>query len=267
MSTPYRNKRKLFVLCFAATAIFVAHSAAIAQPLAWDATLKSLTSGPGQKLAEFTFNATNVSPNPVIVLGAQTTCGCTVAKLPAQPWVLAPKANGKIQVTVDLSNKVGTVRKGVMVVLSNASPEVLSVEVNVGVSLPPPPMMSEQDRARNAQIARANAQAVFKGSCASCHAAPAKGRFGAELYASVCGICHDAGSRQASMVPNLHKLNKPTDFIFWKNTIANGVTNSMMPAFAASNGGPLTDGQIISLAQYLDKTISKRSTNNPPAGR
>lgn len=257
----HRHQKSFAVLLIAAAAALPMPAFATGQPLAWDATEKSLTCKPGQKFAEFTFTATNVSPNRVIVLGAQTTCGCTVARLPAQPWVLAPKATGQIHVTVDLANKVGRVSKGIMVVLSNAAPETLSVEADISVSLPPPPMMSEQDRARNARIARANAQAVFKGACASCHATPAKGRFGGELYMAACGICHEAGSRQASMVPNLHQLKKPTDFNFWKNTIANGVTNSLMPAFAARNGGPLTDGQIISLAEYLEKTISRPSAN------
>lgn len=259
MSKLQRSRKLDFSLLLLIAAVFPAFSLKAAQPLAWDAMSKSLTCKAGQKFAEFTFTATNISPRPVIVLGAQTTCGCTVAKLPAQPWVLAPKASGRIHVTVDLANKVGRVSKGVMIVLSNAPPETLSVEADVSVLLPPPPVMSERDRMRNVQIARSNAQAIFKGSCASCHAVPAKGRFGAQLYTSVCGICHEAGSHEASMVPNLHQLKKPTDFNFWKNTIANGVTNSLMPAFAARNGGPLTDGQIISLAEYLDKTISNAS--------
>lgn len=268
MNNLHRNQRTIFLLSLAAAMLF-AHSIAAAQPLAWDATAKGLTCQAGQKFAQFTFTATNVSANPVIVMGAQTTCGCTVAKLPSQPWVLAPGANGQIQVTVDLTDKVGTVGKGVMVVLSNAPPETLSVEAKISALLPPPPMMSEQDRARNTQIARANARAIFKSSCANCHIAGAKGHFGAELYAGVCGICHEAGNRQASMVPNLRQLKKPTDFNFWKNTISNGVTNSLMPAFAINNGGPLTDGQIISLAEYLDKTISRHSdsTNTLPATR
>lgn len=224
--------------------------------LAWDSIHKEYTCKPGEKSANFTFSVTNVSARDVIILRTQTTCGCTVAKLPSEPWVLAPGTGGQLGVTVDLTGKMGTVRKGVLVVVSNAPPEALSVEIVMSVLIPPPPMMSSQDRARNLQIAKANAQAIFKGNCAACHVTPAKGRMGGELYAAACGICHDAGARQGSMVPDLHHLKKATDFNFWKNAIANGVTNSMMPAFAVGNGGPLTEAQINSLANYLNKTMT-----------
>jgi mono/diheme cytochrome c family protein len=58
-------------------------------------------------------------------------------------------------------------------------------------------------------------------------------------------------------------LKKPAGFDFWKNTIANGVTNSLMPAFATANGGPLSEAQINSLADYLDKTIPRNSSASP----
>lgn len=222
--------------------------------LAWDSIHKQYTCKPGEKFAQFTFSVTNVSAKDVTILRTQTSCGCTVAKLPSEPWVLAPGIGGQLNVSVDLTGKMGTVKKSVFVTISNAPPQELSVEAIMSVLIPPQPMMSSQDRARNAQIARANAQAIFKGNCADCHLTPAKDRVGGDLYAAICGICHDAGARQGSMVPDLRHLKKATNFNFWKDAIANGVTNSMMPAFAAANGGPLTEAQINSLADYLDKT-------------
>jgi mono/diheme cytochrome c family protein len=228
--------------------------------LAWDSIHKETVCKPGERFARFTFSVTNVSARNVVILSASTSCGCTVAKLPAQPWILKPQASGQIQVTVDLTNKVGTVNKAVFVTISNAPLETLSVAATVSLLIPPPPVMSDEDRIRNVQMAKANALAIFKGDCASCHVAPAKGKTGAALYSAMCGICHDAGLRQASMVPQLRSLKKPTGFDFWKNTIANGVTNSLMPAFAEVNGGPLTEAQINSLAEYLDKSISRNSS-------
>jgi mono/diheme cytochrome c family protein len=231
--------------------------------LAWDSVHKEVVCGPGERFARFTFSVTNVSPKDVIILGARTSCGCTVATLPSQPWILKPQASGQIQVSVDLTNKVGTVKKGVFVIISNAPLETLSVDATVSLLIPPPPVMSEEDRIRNLQMAKANAQAIFKGDCATCHVAPARGKTGAALYSAMCGICHDAGLRQASMVPQLRNLKKPTSFDFWKNAIANGVTNSLMPGFALANGGPLNEAQIDSLADYLDKSI--KSSPVPPA--
>lgn len=253
-------------LCFVAVSVLARASPSPSSTnlLAWDAVTKELTCKPGERFAHFTFNVTNVSARDVIILRTQTTCGCTVAKLPSEPWVLKPEASGQLQVTVDLTNKVGTVRKGVFVTISNAPEQMLFVQATVSLLFPSPPVMSDQDRLRNTLLAKANAQAIFKGSCADCHVTPAKRRMGADLYVAMCGICHDAGVRQASMVPNLHNLKKPTDFIFWKSTIANGVTNSLMPAFAAANGGPLSEAQVNSLADYLAKTMSHNSGG--PAG-
>jgi mono/diheme cytochrome c family protein len=229
--------------------------------LAWDSLHKELVCKPGDKFAHFTFNVTNVSAQNVVILSTATSCGCTVAKLPSQPWILKPEASGQIQVTVDLSNKMGTVKKAVFVTISNAPLETLSVAATISLLIPSPPVMSDEDRIRNVQMAKANAQAIFKGDCATCHVAPGKEKTGAALYSAMCGICHDAGLRQASMVPQLRNLKKPTNFDFWKNTIANGVTNSLMPAFAATNGGPLNEAQITSLADYLDKTIPRNSSH------
>lgn len=233
--------------------------------LAWDAVAKEYVCKPGEKLARFTFSLTNISDKEVVILKTQTSCGCTVAKLPSQPWVLAPRASGQIQVTIDLSNKFGIVKKGVTVMISNAPPETLSVQATVSIIIPPPPLMSEQDRVRNAQLAKADAQAIFKEGCADCHVARVNVRMSSMgLYMTLCGICHDAGARQASMVPNLHNLKKPVDLAFWKNTIANGVPNSLMPAFAAAKGGPLNEDQVNSLADLLNKTMSPKSP--PPSG-
>ena len=51
------------------------------------------------------------------------------------------------------------------------------------------------------------------------------------------------------MVPDLHLMSQPTDYNYWKTNIANGKPGTLMPAFAASQGGPLTDAQIDDLAK------------------
>ena len=243
------------LLSFLAGSAFLVSAASPPKLLAWDAVHKEIVCKPGAKSAQFAFSVTNVSPKDVIILRTPTTCGCTVAKLPEEPWVLPPGGSGQIKVTVDLTDKMGTVKKGVFVIISNAPTEMLSVQAAMCVIIPPPTGMSTQDRARNIQLAKANARAIFQGSCADCHVVPSQGRMGGDLYITMCAICHDAGERQASAVPNLRHLKKPVDFNFWKNTIANGVTNSLMPGFAKANGGPLTEAEIQSLAEYLNKTI------------
>jgi mono/diheme cytochrome c family protein len=45
-----------------------------------------------------------------------------------------------------------------------------------------------------------------------------------------------------------------------------GKPHTMMPGFARSQGGPLSDEQIASLAAYLNRTISHNFSAAPMAG-
>lgn len=82
--------------------------------------------------------------------------------------------------------------------------------------------------------------------------------------AAACGICHEAQPR-ASMVPDLHHLADssgkplPTNEEFWRSWIAAGKADTLMPAFASSQGGPLNDLQIASLAAYLNAVNPSRA--------
>src|SRR5207253_1461165 len=110
------------------------------------------------------------------------------------------------------------------------------------------PAMS--DREKSQTIAKADRQAVFKNDCASCHVEKSKGLTGAALYKEACGICHESEHR-ATFVPDLHALNKTTDANYWREMISIGKLNTLMPAFAAEQGGPLSKEQINSLVAYL----------------
>ena len=231
--------------------------------LAWDGESKEFAAKPGDTNASFTFNLTNISPAEVVINGVRTSCGCTVARLPqALPWPVGPGTNGPIAVNVNLVGKVGTVVKTITVDTS-AGAKVLMVKVAIPA---PNPVAAagNMDRMRNAQIALADKQAVFKGDCAKCHAESGKGKSGQELYVAVCGICHDAAHR-ASMVPDLHALKHPTDAALWRKWIVSGKTGSLMPAFSQTEGGPLNDEQINSLVDYLTKTISGNAPTNASA--
>ena len=111
-------------------------------------------------------------------------------------------------------------------------------------------------RTRNLQIAMADRQAVFKNNCASCHVAPAVDKKGQALYSAACAICHDAPHR-ATMVPDLKTVQAEQNKIYWLHWITNGKPGSLMPAFSKSQGGPLTDEQIESLATYLAESFKK----------
>jgi mono/diheme cytochrome c family protein len=230
-------------------------------PLVADSDVKEYTSKPGEVSAQFDFTLTNPLTNAVTVNEVRTSCGCTVAKLPSQPWVLEPGTNGQIHVTVDLRGKRGQITK-LVYVYGTTGTKTLTVKVNIPDAPAGALPGAMVDRTKNIQVATADRQAVFKNDCANCHAAPLAGKQGVALYEKACGICHDSEHR-ASMVPDLHHLNHSTDRIYWKVWITQGKSGSLMPAFARAAGGPLTDEQINSLAVYLTEQISSRAAAAP----
>jgi mono/diheme cytochrome c family protein len=114
--------------------------------------------------------------------------------------------------------------------------------------------MSEAERAAGVAAAKIDRQAVFKGDCASCHVKNVEGKYGKQVFDLVCAVCHEANPR-ATMVPDLHNLKDPTSEEFWRAWITSGKAGTLMPAFATSQGGPLSDFQISSLATYLNTVI------------
>ena len=232
--------------------------------LVYDAEQKEYAAKAGETTASFTFYLTNVSSSEVLVNRVNTSCGCTVAKLPEQPWHVAPGSNGPIQVTVDLRGKHGTLVKSVTVD-STVGVKPLLVKIVV----PPPQLIAavstnNMDRNRNLERAKADPQAIFKSDCAECHVKPAIGKVGKELYAGACAICHDAEHR-ATMVPDLHVFKHPNTREYWVQIISVGKLNSLMPGFARNNGGILTEEQIGSLVDYLAGDFTKEANAAPHA--
>jgi mono/diheme cytochrome c family protein len=91
-----------------------------------------------------------------------------------------------------------------------------------------------------------------------------EGKYGQQLYDTICVVCHETPHR-ATMVPDLRNLKVPTNEEFWRTWITLGKPGSLMPAFATSQGGPLNDMQIASLAAYLNAVIPSHVP--PPAAR
>ncbi len=219
--------------------------------LVWDADLKEVTPKVGDPVAKFIFSVTNVTDNEVVITDAKPSCGCTEAKMPSKPWHLAAHSNGVIDVGVNLAGKSGILFKYVDVFYASNATKRL----NLKVYMPESPAVA---RSRNQEMAKADRQAVFKGDCAKCHVPEkdkdGKDKMGKELYVAACDVCHGANPR-ATMVPDLHAINHSTDLIFWKVWISEGKPGTLMPAFSKSQGGPLTDEQIDSLAQVMLKSF------------
>ncbi len=217
--------------------------------LAFDAEKKEYHAAAGEQNGAFVFNITNVSPQEVTIQHVQTSCGCTTAKIQL-PMVLAPKQVAQIPINMNIAGKFGSVTKTVTIHSDRGQKTLLVTSIIPDRQTSTLTMGA--DRTRNQQIALANRQAVFHGDCARCHVEPLIGKTGKELYTAACGICHDAEHR-ASMVTDLHRLPPPTDAEYWRFFIINGKPGTLMPAFAQSQGGPLSDAQIASLVEYLVK--------------
>lgn len=212
-----------------------------AHPLVWDEMEKTVDVKPADGAADFTFNVTNKSEREIEIVDVRPSCGCTLVDKPAVPWILAPGGKGSFRATVDFRGKHGKFAKAIYVI-SSAGTQMLGVVVNI-------PETDETTRLRNQELAKLDRQAVFKGDCASCHAAPLAAKTGGELFQVACGICHFA-AQPAGMVPNLVIPREPRDAEYWRKWITEGKEQSLMPAFAEKHGGPLTTAQIESLVEF-----------------
>jgi len=230
--------------------------------LAWDALTKSEDATNEQDFARFTFSFTNVTTENAVILNVHPSCGCTTAELPPVPWMIPAGTSGEIKLSVNLQGKTsmaGTLFKFVDVSTDKGSKR-LNLRINV-LPAPPMPKMTDAQRAAGIAAAKVDRQAVFKGDCASCHLKKIDGKYGQQLYDVVCAVCHETEHR-STMVPDLHNLPVPTSEEFWRTWITLGKPGSLMPAFATSQGGPLSDLQIGSLAAFLNSTIP---SHIPPA--
>lgn len=230
----------------------------------WDAERKESVPAPGEQYANYTFWFTNVSKKEVVINSVRTSCGCTLARLPATPWHVPPGTNGPIEVALDLRGKMGVITKSITVDSTDGYKSlIIQATLPAGglpadAPAPHTPAMAEADRLANMQKALADRQVVFKdAACAKCHADPARNvADGHALYRGVCAVCHDSPLRAAA-VPDLRALKNPTDLDYWKHWITHGKPGSMMPSFAqsAGAGGPLTDPQVAALAAYCQASF------------
>ena len=226
--------------------------------LAWDAERRETNVMAGQASVPFSFWVTNVSSEVVTLNSVRTSCGCTIARLPTMPWKLEPGDSGEIPVTMSTAGKMGSIEKAVMVD-STTGTKTLIVRANMPAPGSQPVAGGiDPDRLKNMQMTLADRQIVFKGECAKCHAEPAENKSGEQLYVAACGICHDSVHR-AAMVPDLKNLRHPTNEEHWRKWTRSGRPGSMMPAFAKTEGGPLTDEQVESLVKFLTDSITAKA--------
>jgi hypothetical protein len=72
------------------------------------------------EIVEYSFRFKNSGKNPLVILNAQASCGCTVPEKPEEP--IAPGNTGSIKVKFNSDKRSGEARKTITVT-SNARPE------------------------------------------------------------------------------------------------------------------------------------------------
>jgi mono/diheme cytochrome c family protein len=193
----------------------------------------------------------NDGDQPLEILSTRPSCGCT-AVLPDDTPV-PPGERGVMVVTFDGAGMRGTIRKS-LAVLSNDEVRpraLLTITANVT------PVAEPVDESGHPRIA---GQSMLVGECASCHAAPAKGKTGTELYVAICAMCHGSdgvGGRAPSIREASYLSSRSDDELH--TAIAYGTANPNMPGFLDLMGGPLSSKQVDSLVRVL------RSWDRPAA--
>jgi mono/diheme cytochrome c family protein len=225
--------------------------------LAWDSRTKETNVVGGTGDAHFVFNFTNRTSGNVVIRDLQPSCGCTTAQLPSLPWVIPAGAQGRFGLTVSLPGKARRRTETAVVLTDRGFQEIF---FNVNIVPPTVPARSSAERQRDREIARANRQAIFHGDCVTCHTQPGREKDGKALYYTACAICHESKD-PASPMADLFAIKTPANVSFWLGWIAHGKPGSLMPAFSAADGGPLTEMQIANLARFLNTSDNLDATD------
>ncbi|MDC0065498.1 DUF1573 domain-containing protein [Verrucomicrobia bacterium] len=217
--------------------------------LTWDAIAKVHHAKLNELDIGFEFHFQNKTGGQIRIKRADSSCGCTVARLPNLPWIITAGQKGGIPVTMDIRGKSGVITKAITIVTDKGIIP-LKARVTIGNTSKTLTKRSKEERAANLRAAAQNRQAIFQGKCADCHVKPTVGKQGKQLYATACGICHESKNR-APFVPDLRPLVNGKDKQYWQQWTTQSKPNTLMPAFAKEHGGSLDEKQIKTLVAYL----------------
>lgn len=217
-------------LCLLGFALLAGSSLAAASPLLLEPKVLDLGRVEEGEVAKGDLLLRNTGPVPLSIADVHASCGCTTG-VPDER-LLPPGGFTLLHVRVDTFAKRGAIEKRIWVSddAGHTAVAVLHLTVHPG----PHPRIA--------------GRSLFEARCASCHAAPARGkRQGAAIYAAVCAMCHgaDAGGGYA---PSLRGRG---DAGALARTIGGGSGSSAMPGFAKSHGGPLDALQLKALSEWL----------------
>ena len=165
--------------------------------LVFDSDTKEYDASPGEAVAPFVFNLTNVWTQEIVIERVQASCGCTTASMPAVPWHIPPGGGGQVQAQVNLAGKMGSITK-TLTFYTSVGNRIAYLKVNIPVAPASNGTLSEPERKAAMARAAADSRAIFRGDCVKCHVEKGRNALGEDLYAADCGICHESPHRDAS---------------------------------------------------------------------
>jgi len=208
----------------------------------------------------FKFVFHNDGDEPLRILETRASCACTATVAAAE--AVPPGGTGTIDVTFDPATQFGQVHKSVAVTSNDPVSRVVLLAMQAEVI----PTGSRSVGNGHPPI---SGQSLLIGSCGKCHAQPAVGKTGADLWAAVCAVCHgESGEglpgRGPSLVERTWLSSHDDKAIF--NGIAFGTVSPKMPGFSQITGGPLDDAQVRSLVELL-RSWGAGAKAPPPSSR
>jgi len=182
----------------------------------------------------------NVGDEPLHILSAEVSCGCTEATVVGSDVVPAGRG-GEIRVATDTTGKRGRFTKEIDITSDDPVQRVTTVILTGRV-------IKDVSAHRGHDLQGV----IFGKRCGSCHGSPAAGLQGEDLYDAVCAFCHgDHGHGGGAMALKRLSYLREVNAEGLAAAIGNGRPEDGMPGFHRHVGGPLDDAQIASLVETI----------------
>lgn len=206
-----------------------------------DEVVKDLGAVPSNRKVEVRWTLHNDGDAPLEISAIRPSCDCVSAEASAKR--VPPAGEATVVVTFDPAGLAGEKRESISLRTNDPARSEVFLVLRAHVS---PPVLEGLP----ASHPPTSGQNFLLGTCAACHAQPAAGKSGADLYVAVCAMCHGAAG-EGGLAPSLRSPVQRPDGAKVSSIIALGTADPRMPGFGADMAGPLSAGQIESLTALL----------------
>jgi cytochrome c553 len=195
-------------------------------------------------IVEHVFRFTNIGIDTLKIIDVKASCGCTAVLLSTN--TIPPGGKGEIKATFNSRGKTGKIKKNIRIRINDAQGSAQVIYFTVFVE----PRMGESSAPNHPGNMMGS---YFEGQCVNCHVEPGLDKFGKELFAASCAMCHgQEGKGGVAFALDSAAYLRKTDNAYLEKVIAEGSPkNKMMLGFSMDHNGPLDNAQIQSLEKYI----------------